>query len=284
MDKSMMNEIQAGGGIACPTRKVERRGSTSSALTLTQIAINNLGGPVYASMTDHAPQDAAMAQAKTLIAIQKGGEKAVSKAPVDRAIAESLTMNAINSGIRRASLSHVQLKESGLTEQQKKDLQAAAAAEKERAAAARNFGGGDAKAGMGNILKEIAGQGGVIAVPAEKAALKNNNNSLNQTKTLMEITALNSQPVFASMTDHKPVDTALIQAQTLIAIQKKGEAKPGAGPVDRALNEALTMQAIEKSVARKSFKHVESPDTSLDTAKLQELQKQAIEEKAELAK
>lgn len=284
MDKSMMNEIQAGGGVACPTHKVERRGSTSSAHTLTQIAINSLGEPVYASMTDHAPQDAAMAQAKTLIAIQKGGEKAVSKAPVDRAIAESLTMNAISSGVRRASLTHVELKESGLTEQEKKDLQADAIAEKERIAAARTFGGGDTKAGMGNILKEIVGQGGVIAVPTEKAALMNNNNSLNQTKTLMEINALNSQPVFASMTDHKPVDTALVQAQTLIAIQKKGQAKPGAGPADRALNEALTMQSIEKSVARNKLNHVEAPSTSLDTVKLQELQKQAIEEKAEMKK
>lgn len=284
MDPKMLSEIAAGGAISAPSASVEGRGSLSSSMALTQHAIKNLGGPIHASMTDHTPKDTALAQAKTLVAIQKGGEKSVKSAPVDRAIAESHLLTAISSGKPRSSLKSVHSKDTALTAEQLKQLQLDSIAEKERVAAARTFGGGDAKAGMASILSEIQGQGGVIAVPAEKAAVKSDNTFLNQTKTLMEINTLGGEPVFASMQDHKIVDTALVQAQTLSAItnpSKKASLKPSQAPADRAVNEALTMKAITNPTKRDTLKHVEAPDTSLDEAKLKELQKQSLEEKAQ---
>lgn len=280
MNSAMLQEIQAGGAVSTPSAAVEGRGSTSSAMLQTQHAINNLGGPVYASMTDHAPQDSALAQAKTLVAIQKGGEKSVSAAPVDRAIAESLTLSAITSGKTAAGLKKVETNDKGsLSADQLKQLQIDAQAEKDRKQAARTFGGGDSKKGMANILTEIQGQGGSISVPTEKAVAKDSSGNilLNQTKTFMEINSLKGEPVFASMQDHKVVDTGLAQAKTLIAIQKKGEAKIGAGPADRALNEAAMMMSISK---KPSLKHVDAPTTALSQEKLKELQEQAVQERA----
>lgn len=276
MNASILSEINSGGIIAANPDKVDGRGSVTSAQNMTNIAIQGLGGPVFASMTDHTVVDSGLNQAKTLVAIQKGGEKSVSKAPVDRAIAESLTLNAISSGSAKERLSHVETAGGGLSAEQIALLQADAAAEKERAAAARKFGGGDTKTGMASILGEIQGQGGAIAVPSDKA--KNDNAFLNQTKTLMEINSLGG-PVFASMTDHKPQDSALVQAKTMIAIQKKGEAKPGAGPADRAISEALTMKALTSATATASLKHVDAPDTSLNAVKLADLQQQAQQER-----
>lgn len=286
MDPSVLNSIKKGGPASANTDKVNRRGSLSHAAAMTQVAINNLGGPVYASMTDNKIKDASLAQAKTLVAIASSEGKSVASAPADRAIAESRTLAAIASGKASEKLNKVETAASGagLTVEQLQKLQQAAEEEKKRMADAKKFGGGDAKQGMTNILGEISSQG-VIAVPAEKAAAKTSNVFLNQTKTLMEINALGKQgkqPV--SQTDHKIVDASLVQAQTLIAIQKKGEATPGQGPKDRAINEALTLKAIQSSAPRSRMKKTEAPDTSLDQAKLAELQKLAIEEKAEMGK
>ena len=141
--------------------------------------------PVFASMTDHKPVDGALAKALQDIAIQKEGIVAVpaNKAKPDRAINEALTLKAIGAG--KTDLKHTETKEAVVD---LKALQADSDAEKARKIAANTFGGSDIKAGMPNIMKEIQGQGGIIAVPADRAP--KDNVSLSHTKTLMEIDAL----------------------------------------------------------------------------------------------
>jgi len=189
----------------------------SKAVALTQNAINNLGGPIHASMIDHKPVDVALAQAMTQIALAHQGEKHADheKLPVDRALAEALTLNAIahqpqdklkQTG-RRSSL------DVGLTAEQQGALLEDAKAEKDRRAASKVFGGGDPKEGMANILDEINHQG-IIAVPHHK--VPDENITLNQIKTLAQINAGDA----ASKLRHTeaPVDHSIAQAQTLKAL------------------------------------------------------------------
>jgi hypothetical protein len=253
------------------------------AAGLTQAAINAIAQPIYASMTDHKPTDTGLNQAKTMIAISKGGEKSVDagKAPVNRAIVEAQTLGAITSG--KVSLKPTETKaKEGLSKEEIASLQAVAEDEKKRAADAKVFGGGDAKSTMPNLMAEINAQNGAsISVPTGKAP--EGNISLNHSKTLMEIGNMKGQAIFASMQDHKPADTALDQAKTMIAISKSDGKSVAAGkaPVDRAINEALTMKAIGSDKKKASLKHIDAPDTSLSKEKLAELQALSIEEKKE---
>lgn len=277
--KKMNAEIASKGVTAVPSGAAPA--DLSKAAALTQAAISGLGGPVFASMQDHAPTDGAMVKAKTDLAIQKQGIVAVptEKAPVDRAISEALTMKAIGNASTKQSLKKTETKESELD---LKALQADAKAEKDAKAAARTFGGGDAKAGMPNILKEIEGQGGVIAVPSEKAPV---DSGLAQQKALMEIEALKGQPIYASGTDGKVTDKALEQAKLLHQIGHKGESSVDSAKVakveSRATSEALTMIAVTDPKKKASLKNVAKPVEGLSTEKLAELQKLAIEEKEE---
>jgi len=200
----------------------------SKAVALTQNAINNLGGPIHASMIDHKPVDVALAQALTQTAISHGGERHADadKLPADRALAEALTLNAIQhqpqdklkqTG-RRSSL------ETGLTSEQQTALLAQAQEEKNRekqAAAKPVLGGGDAKEAMKDILGEINNQG-VISVPRDK--IPDENITLNQMKTMQQINALQDHAPNLSHTD-QPVDHALVQARTMKALA--GDAAKG---------------------------------------------------------
>jgi hypothetical protein len=213
----------------------------SKAVAMTQTAINNLGGPIHASMIDHKPVDLALAQALTQTAISHQGEKHADsdKLPVDRAIAEALTLNAIshqpqeklNKTGRRSSL------ESGLTSEQQSALLDEAKAEKERRAAAKVFGGAaDPKAAMANILGEINNQG-VIAVPHDK--VPDENITLNQIKTLAQINALQ---------DHAPNLTHT------------------EGPVDHSIIQARTMKALASDNTKAQLKHTEAPADDIPLA------------------
>lgn len=270
--------ITGQGVISVPAGKAPQE--LAKAAALTQAAIEGLGGPVYASMTDHKPVDGAMVKAMTDIAINKQGVIAVpeGKAPVDRAIAEALTKRAIEAGKTKEGLKKTETKS---TEVDLAALQAAAQAEKDAKVAARTFGGGDAKAGMPNILKEIEGQGGVIAVPSDKAPEANV--TLNHAKTLMEIGALKGEPIYASGTDHKAEDKGLAQAKILIQIGTKGETSANPEKVAKveakAAEEALTIMAIS-SGKRDSLKSVDKPAEGLSKEQLADLQKAAAEEKA----
>lgn len=251
----------------------------SKAQAMTQAAIEGLGGPVYASMTDHKVVDTGLAKALTDVAISKGGIKSVNaaKAPADRAIAEALTLKAIGNGAAAARLSHTETKAS---EVDLTALQAQAQAEKDAKTAARTFGGGDAKAGMGNILKEIEGQGGIIAVPAEKA--NRADVSLNHAKAVMEINALGGEPIFASGTDCKARDSGLDQAKLLMAIAAKGETTVDPAKIAsleaRASLEAHTIMALSAG-KRDSLKSVDKPSEGLSKEQLASLQAAAAEEK-----
>lgn len=72
----------------------------SKAKAFTAHAINHLGAPIYASMTDYQPVDKSLVQAKTQLAIKKGGQHSlnVAKRPVDRALLEVQTLAKLNTG------------------------------------------------------------------------------------------------------------------------------------------------------------------------------------------
>jgi len=226
-------EIQSAGGQAVPEGKAPV--DATKAAALTQAAIQGLGGPVFASMTDHKPVDGALAKALQDVAIQKQGIVAVpaDKAKPDRAINEALTLKAIGAG--SVDLKPTETKEA---EVDLKALQADSEAEKARKIAANTFGGGDTKAGMPNILKEIKGQGGIIAVPADRAP--KDNVSLSHTKTLMEIDALKGEAIYASGTDNKIEDKALAQAKMLHAISHQGEKTVNAEKIAAVESKAAT--------------------------------------------
>ena len=244
-------------------------------------------------MTDSKPKDSALAKSQMDFAIQKkgahlafdelsridffffvvlrslwprraplntlpvAGESSVNtaKAPADRAITEALTLRAISAAPKLKKTETV-VKE-GLSADEIKQLQDDAQQEKDRKEKARQFGGGDAKAGMTSILGEINSQGGIIAVPSDKAPKANV--ALSHAKTLMEITALGGEPIYASGTDHKVKDTALEQAKTAYIISKKGEASVNADKIktleSKGANQAQTMMALSAGVA--SLKKVE---------------------------
>jgi len=246
-------DIQSQSATAVPEGKAPV--DLSKAQALTQAAIQGLGGPVFASMTDHKPVDGALAKALQDIAIQKQGIVAVpaNKAKPDRAINEALTLKAIGAG--KTDLKHTETKEA---EVDLKALQADSDAEKARKIAANTFGGSDIKAGMPNIMKEIEGQGGIIAVPADRAP--KDNVSLSHTKTLMEIDALKGEAIYASGTDNKIEDKALTQAKMLHAISHQGEktvnAEKIAGVEAKATTQAHLIMALGSGDRRGSLKAV----------------------------
>jgi len=288
----------------------------SKATLLTQNAINNLGGPIHASMIDHKPVDVALAQALTQTAISHGGERHADaeKLPADRALAEALTLNAIQhqpqdklkqTG-RRSSL------DTGLTSEQQTNLLAQAQEEKDRekqAAVKPVLGGGDAKEAMKDILGEINNQG-VISVPRDK--IPDENITLNQMKTLQQINSLQNHAPNLSHTE-QPVDHAIVQARTMKALAgdaAKGSLKHVEGgdsdlPLahskvvyaidhmnepnlkhdehkvhDAALNEALTMTALNNEKAKAALKPVDHPQEGLSKEELAALQAAAAQEKA----
>lgn len=276
---ALAGQIASTGGKRSSICAASDKADFSKANALTQAAIKGLGSPVYASMTDNRPVDSALLKAQMDVAIQKGGVKSVSKAPADRALAEAFTMKAITTGSHKLSLKATETKSSAMTPEQLAQLQKDAQAEKDAAVAARTFGGGDAKAGMGSILKEIEGQG-VIAVPADKAP--KGNVTLNHTKTLMEINALKGQPIFASGTDHKVEDKALAQAKTFMAIQKKGETSANVGKLggeNKAADHAKTMISLNSDKKKASLKAVSKPSEGLSAEQLKALQAAAEQEK-----
>lgn len=277
MSASVSNELMA--SIAATGGKsvsVPAPVDLAKAAALTQAAIEGLGGPVYASMTDHKIVDGALAKAMTDIAIQKGGIKSVdpAKAPVNRAVAEAMTQGAIKKGVT--------LKKTETTEKvvDLAALQAASQAEKDAKVAARTFGGGDAKAGMGDIMKAIESQGGPISVPSGKAPA--DNVSLSHAKALMEINALKGEAIFASGTDCKVEDKGLTQAKMLMAINAKGVTAADPAKIakveDRAANEAKTIMALGTD-KKASLKSVAKPAEGLTKEQLASLQKIAEEEK-----
>jgi len=239
----------------------------SKAVLLTQNAINNLGAPIHASMTDHQPVDVALAQALTQTAIAHQGEKHADhdKLPADRALAEALTFSAIQHDPqnklketgRRSSL------ESGLSAEQQAALLEQAKAEKERAAAARVYGGGDAKEGMAKILGEIQNQGGIIAVPHDK--VPDENITLNQIKTLAQINALQEGAQSAGLTHTEgPVDHSIIQARTLLAVTSesaKSNLTHAETPDDLPLAHANVLYAID---------HMKEPQLKHDEHKVKD--------------
>jgi hypothetical protein len=287
----------------------------SKAVALTQSAINNLGGPIHASMTDHKPVDIALAQALTQTAISKQGEKHADaeKLPIDRGIAEALTLNAIahqpqdklkQTG-RRSSL------DPGLSAEQQAALLQEAKAEKDRKAAAKVFGGGDAKEAMPNILSEINNQG-IIAVPSHK--VPDENITLNQIKTLAQINsgeaasklkhteaptdssivqaqtlkALSSESAKANLThtdqskQRRGSDVALAHGQTLYAIGHREQAPPSDKKFpDQALSQALTMTALGSEAPKSHLKAVERPQEGLSKEEIAALQAAAQQEKAQ---
>jgi hypothetical protein len=249
LPQNILGDIAAQGGVvAVPQEKVKQ--DVSKAIALTAHAINNLGGPVYASMTDHKPKDGALDQAKIMMAVNKQGVIAVpeGKAPVDRAITEALTLRAISAG--------KELKKTEVAERELdlKALQEDALREKAAKDAARKFGGGgDNKAIMQGLLGEI-NEGGVISVPAGKAP--ETNVALNHAKALMEIAAMKGECIYASGTDGKAEDKGLNQAKMLGEIKKaptlkKVETKDSSVATTQALN----MLAI--SGAKPTLKKVE---------------------------
>lgn len=121
--------------------------------------------------SEKAPADRAITEALTLRSIAHGVElkKTEGAAPADRAINEALTMRSIGTGVE---LKKTEVAGYEMTPEKLADLQAQAAAEKASALAAKTYGGGDAKEGMGSILKEIEVMG-VISVPAGKAPADN---------------------------------------------------------------------------------------------------------------
>lgn len=223
-------------------------GDFSKAVALTQTAINNLGGPIHASMIDHKPVDVALAQALTQNAIAHQGEKSADpeKLPADRAIAEALTLNAIahqpqdklKTTGRRGSF------DTGLTPEQQEALLEEAKAERERQAAAHTFGGGDPKAVMPTILDEINHQG-IIAVPHDK--VPDENITLNQIKTLAQINAL--QEHAPALAHHgEPVDHSLLQAQTMMAASSesaKAALHHTEEPLDITMAQSKVVYAID---------------------------------------
>lgn len=264
-------EIKIGGAIAVPAGKAKP--DMAKAAALTQHAINNLGGPIYASMTDTKPKDAALEKAKMDMAIQKKGISSVSAAPADRAINEALTLRAITSGkeLKRTGSNLAE----GLSAEQLAQLQADSAAEKERKDAARTFGGGDTKAGMVNILSEIQGQGGVIAVPTEKAP--KGNISLSHTKTMMEINALKGEPIYASGTDCTVTDKALEAAKVSYMLSSGGAISADAAKVaaleSKGANEAKNQMALSAGLS--TLKKVKKPSEGLSKEQLAALQAEA---------
>jgi hypothetical protein len=221
----------------------------SKALILTQNAINNLGAPIHASMTDHKPVDLALAQALTQTAIAHQGERHVDsdKIPKDRAIAEALTLTAIahqpqeklrETG-RRSSMND------GLTAEQQASLLQEAQAEKDRKTAAKTYGGGEAKELMANILGEIQGQGGIISVPHDK--VPDENITLNQIKTLAQINALQEGAPNLTHTE-QPVDHSIVQARTMKALASGAAAAHLAhkeAPEDHSLAHANLVYSID---------------------------------------
>jgi len=277
-------------------------GDLGKAIAMTQAAINNLGGPIHASMTDHQPKDVAMAHAMTQVALSHAGEKHADsdKLPADRAIAEALTLAAIahNPQDKLKSTGRRGSTETGLTPEQQAALLKDAQAEKDRAAAAKVYGGGDAKQGMAAIRGEIENQG-VISVPSAK--VPDENITLNQIKTLAQINAIeagkgpklahvekpavdhavvealtmkalagDSARAHLTHTEHKEgQNQALVVGQTMYAIEH-GEkklthvAQDGKAGGDRALAEALTMKALGSEATKDKLKTT-GRRSSLDT-------------------
>lgn len=258
---------------------VNEKADFSKAAAMTQAAINGLGGPVYASMTDSKPKDTALLKAQQDMMISKGGVKSVdtTKAPADRAINEALTLKAISS--KKVSLKSTETRTSETMDAAKlAQLQADAKAEKDAKIAARTYGGGDIKEGMGSILNEINGQGGVIAVPSERAP--KTDTFLAQTKMVMEINALKGEAIYASGTDHKVEDKALAQAKTLLAIQKKGESSVNTEKVkDLEKGTAEAKKIMQLNAHKKaSLKSVIKPQEGLSKEQLAALQAAAKKE------
>lgn len=281
---ALLQDIKKGGAVAANSDVIGSRASLSSAITLTQAAINGLGSPVFASMTDHAPTDITLAQSQTMYAISasEGKSADANKAPIDRAIAEVLLQKQITAG--NTTLNSVEKPSAGLSNEALTQLQADATAEKEALAKARQFGGGCAKTGMTGILAEINENNGLAISVSSLSVAEKGNSFLNQQKTLMEINAMKAEPIFASLNDHKPVDTGLAQAQTMFAISHKAPTSVSKPPpaANRAINEALTMNAI--TGGRVSLKNSgPAPTTALTAEKLAELQEHAKVEKEEAA-
>lgn len=250
----------------------------SKAAALTQHAINNLGGPVYASMTDSKPVDTGLNKALTDMAIQSKGESSVNvaKAPADRAITEALTMKAIASNPSLKKTEGAAASD-GLSADQLKALQAQAQEEKDAAAAAKTFGGGDAKEGMGSILKEISEQGGAISVPTAKANIADV--SMSHTKTLMQISSIKEGASGLTATA-APADKTLTQAKMMMEISHKGETSANHDKV-AALDSKSTESAktIMSLVKKSSLKPVDKPAEGLSKEQLTALQAAAAEEK-----
>jgi hypothetical protein len=275
----LLDEIKSGGEISVPSNKAPK--DTAKAQTLTKNAIENLGGPVYASMTDHKVADTSMDKAKIDVAIQRQGEISVpsEKTPADRAITEALTMKAIaGQPALKKTDSNIQ---EGLTKEQLEQLQKESKDEKDRKEAARTFGGGDAKEGMGNILEEIKGQGGIIAVPSDKAP--KSDISLSHAMTLMEINSMKGEAIYASGTDGTAEDKSLNNAKLLVEIAKQGEisadSKKVADLENKAPSEAKTIMALSAGSGKSTLKHVGAPAEGLSKEQLAALQSAAAEEK-----
>lgn len=258
----------------------------SKAHLMTQSAIENLGGPMFASMTDHKPVDESLNRALIQTAINKQGEISVpsERAPMDRAISEALMLRAIASDPQSKLKAVGEVKEAILD---KAALLEDINAEKTKMAKSRSFGGGDAKNLMGSIMSEINNQGGAIAVPSEKAKVVEGsaNVALTQMKTLAQINALGG-PVYASMTDHAPVDNSMAINKTMYAITHQGghvavPEEKSKNIKDKAILEAQMMCAISSERTKAQLKDSIKPaEGGLTTEQLQELLNAAKLEKA----
>jgi hypothetical protein len=267
--------VAQAGIISMPEGKAPAAAELSKATMMTQAAINSLPeGGLYASGAGKVV-DAGMVAAKTEMAIKAKGGASVDpeKAPKDRAINEALTLKAIGAG--KVELKKTEGADTGMSAEKLAALQADAAAEKAAKEAARTFGGGDAKEGMGNILKDIQGQGGIIAVPVGKAPA--DNISVVQAKAMMAIAAGNTKELKHVETK---ADAGLAQANLLQQIAGQ-EAKAVSKPIaDRATSEALTMRALSASASRTALKETPKPAEGLTAEQQAALLAAAKEEKA----
>jgi hypothetical protein len=99
-----------------------------------------------------------------------------------------------------------------------------------------------------SILGEINGQGGIIAVPSHRTP--NNSISMSHAKTLMEINAMNAEPIYASGADPLVVDRTLEKAKMDYTLAQGGVSSVDAAKVAKfeagkgSVEEVKTMMAI----------------------------------------
>lgn len=209
-------------------------GDAAMAAAKTQVAIQKKG--VTSADVEKAPADSGLAAAQTQIAIQKQGVKSVdtAAAPTDVNKARNMTLAAIGMG-KGKSADPSKAPSTAPTKESLAEIQKDAQEEKKMIQA------GEEKAKSTLDLKAI----GSASLKKTEGPGEADTSDINRTVMMREI---NRQGIVAMPSENKKTDVGLAQARTHAAVNRQGViAMPSENaPKDAGLAQALTQLSIQK--------------------------------------